>query len=581
MANYKIVLNLKGNAVKQVAKLADELERAQKASAGLSRNLGGIGRRNLGGLSDSASGGVARARRGLTSWETTLSSSSGLGSALTLRGMLGAKLGASVMAAQAASVLLKGLAKYNFAAFTGGARLISAGANFLTSSQMSEGIRLLQRRQQARLGFGAQYAAAQERADLLAASYGLDPSNVIASMNVLTGMRVGNKKITMGQAERLTQVGGLIAQSSGLAFETVMVNIQQMMAQAVPSLRDIRQLLTHAPILGRYAIQEMESRGIKNMSAMDYLKADKGAVMRTFERFLAENPAVNAMMAQGIVRQSNVGFYSELAKNDSWLKIAEFYKALTEVVAPVANEMITKISNSDALRTSLNLFVVLFERLPKILDGLLAHFENSLPTWLKPILDLGGVKSEAIRRTEHQKKAALVLKSAGIDGFIGLSSYNEYVDSRPHVYRQAPTAYMGGFGAVTGLKNLVPASNELVTGFNKYHYTPSAKATGRYGFRFDANAFLRDWGVKTDSDESLLPLGGSPTGGGSDLSGYGRDRKALVINFQAPIVQWDSTINTDDPQDVVNEVADTLEQGVSKAIQIALLGATGRLSPNF
>ena len=94
MASYKIVLNLKGNAVKQVEKLANQLERAQRASEGLSRNLGSIGRRNLGGVSDSASGGVARARRGLMSWETTLSSSSGLGSTLTLKGLLGAKIGA-------------------------------------------------------------------------------------------------------------------------------------------------------------------------------------------------------------------------------------------------------------------------------------------------------------------------------------------------------------------------------------------------------------------------------------------------------------------------------------------------------
>jgi hypothetical protein len=68
---------------------------------------------------------------------------------------------------------------------------------------------------------------------------------------------------------------------------------------------------------------------------------------------------------------------------------------------------------------------------------------------------------------------------------------------------------------------------------------------------------------------------------GETIGGYARDRKALVINFNAPIVEWDSTINAEDPQDVVNTVSETIEGAASRAIQIALLGATGKMGTRF
>lgn len=613
MASYKIVLNLKGNALKRVAKLADELERAQKASAGLSRNLGFVGRRNIGGVSGHATSSIGRSSQIMTS----LSSMSGLGSVIRFGGAFGKTLGLGLMGLQAVRKAVGFGLSANALIATGGARLVKAGADFLTSAQMSEGIRLLQRRQQARLGFGAQYAAAQERADLLAASYGLDPSNVIASMNVLTGMRVGNKKITMGQAERLTQVGGLIAQSSGLSFETVMVNIQQMMSQAVPSLRDIRQTLTHAPILGRYAIQDMEARGITGMSAMDYLKSDKSALMRVFERFLAENPAVAAMRAQGIVRQARTGIYANLAENPAWLTVAQTFKAITETAAPALNSLLDALTKSDAISYSISTFVSLLQQTPAILDKV----NSTLDTWITRLQKFLGIEVGGTRIEEERQAVSSWVKANesgirasfiqhGIKAPKGTGNLVNYIlGSLPydvgkytqdittpktvkerHAFIDNTKGLRSAIPTALNLSSMVTSPSHFATGFYRYAnklpdfgntlFTSSYK--DRIGFRLAEGDIMTDLISKLspNSTDNLNPLGGT-SASGSDLSGYGRDRKALVINFQAPIVQWDSTINTDDPQDVVNEVANTLEQGVSRAIQIALLGATGKMSQSF
>lgn len=69
--------------------------------------------------------------------------------------------------------------------------------------------------------------------------------------------------------------------------------------------------------------------------------------------------------------------------------------------------------------------------------------------------------------------------------------------------------------------------------------------------------------------------------GGKDLTGFNRDRRALEIHFHDKLVEWNSTIKTDDPQQVVNEVADTMDQLVAAAIQQALLGSTDKMATRF
>ena len=65
-------------------------------------------------------------------------------------------------------------------------------------------------------------------------------------------------------------------------------------------------------------------------------------------------------------------------------------------------------------------------------------------------------------------------------------------------------------------------------------------------------------------------------GGFNTLASY---QKAMKIHDKQ--VEWNSTIKTDDPQQVVNEVADTMDQLVAAAIQQALLGSTDKMATRF
>jgi hypothetical protein len=514
---------------------------------------------------------------------------------------------------RAATKAVKIVGKANLLAYTGGFQLLNKGADILLSSQMGEGIRLLQRRQQARLGFKDDFAQAQERAYTLAASYGFDPSNVLASMNVLTGMRVGDKRLTAAHAERLTQVGGLIAQQSGMGFETVMINLQQIMAQAVPSMRDIRQLLTHAPILGRYALDEMAKRGITGMTAMEFMKADKGALMTVLERYLSENPAILSMKARGMVQRSKTEFYATLAENPAWLTVAGKYTRVMKDMSTAFSSMLTALSDSQAIRTSINLFTNFLKESPSLINKYAGQLNNLLVRVFEAIgLPIGdfkenaqvqaaaeGFMAEDIRKNIKLfrplvKKLGLTKDATDEDVFrsvlevvenVGWRKFARLLERDPLVSsrtREIPLPFYTYRRTTPVVETLEEERARRAKELGNSAYMFGKEVQAYTGVVIDLKGLINEINnTKAPSTAPLTGLVGGEGLTGEDISGFGRDRKSLTINFNAPIVEWDSTINADDPQEVVNTVSETIEGAATRAIQIALLGATGKMDTRF
>lgn len=565
MANYRVTIQIVGNTAKALSRMARDVGNVDKGITGVISKFGAWGK--VIGTVASGLGGLAR-------------------------------------------LSLKARGAFMF----GGGRLLTFGANTLASAQMSEGIRLLQRRQQARIGFGPQHARAQRRADLLAISHGLNPADVVASMNVLTGLRIGKSKLNLGQAEHLTQAGGLIAQQAGLPFETVMVNLQQMLAQTGKVARDVRQLLTHAPIIGRYATQLMEERGIKGMTHVEYLN-DKSVLFDVLQRYIDENPSIGAMRGQGIVRMAQTEFYSNLATNPKWLEVANKYSGMLKEIGSAAYELVTAFTDSTTINASIRAFIAMLKDIPGAIDKVAAKFD----AWLGPIarffgLDWDGYKEQGFIEAEREK-AIKGHVSANLDQYrayglreLGKSKatdaeiiaavveglrrespdFSKFVTE--HLYNpSATTIYEMGTSAVPSRSKTILQTTPLTLAEQKALYTGdytfSSVVTSKTGGMLNKGA-ISQYIARPTEEAVPPPLTGADVQGatglaGETIGGYARDRKALVINFNAPIVEWDSTINAEDPQDVVNTVSETIEGATSRAIQIALLGATGKMGTRF
>lgn len=524
---------------------------------------------------------------------------------------------------------------------------LMAGMRMLQSEGMRSGANIISRRRQARLGLGEElYEQAQQNADALASSYGFDRGTMLSAINVLTGSAIaGNSKNRMGigQATSLAKVGGLISQQSGAPIEKVLTNIQQIFTQSVPNLRDIRELLMQAPVLQKFAVADMEARGISGVDVRDYLK-DPGAVARTFARYELTNASNAAMRARGQL---------ELSRQDMWASIAGNDKAWTFFGNAGADFLTTLGSMANTLLTAASSSTVFMTMVEKISVGLEMLSENSgefftdLASYVDAFAARYGIKLTGAERKARENvgvKYALqtglssneVLraqlfsvwnKSYGIEGetpSIASARFQQHLDEvsgklmRDRAVRSAVTpdaelTHVGDSQRFSWFERAVGVAHRDTRAENRIaemDYPRTTRHPGPGEFRVDAgfgkgtrarpefpalsylvqsNPIVETYqkiveqGLKMSGDLTKIAGGGSTdsTQAGADLTGMNRDRRSLVINFNDKIAEVNNYVNGGSTSDIVRQIETNNEEAIGRAIQVALLGATGKMNARF
>lgn len=699
MANYSIVLNLSGNSVEQVERLATALERANVNAASLAASLRSVGAAattvptrtiRVGGMQaptatttttatkPAASSQPQRTRHKMNqiaSWgygfsiggfSARLSSilqpewnadwKNEAGDAVGRYELFGLDAEALASRLNKISIVgnigwaaLKGAAKLSAYSTIGGYALgggVTMGlTKLMMSDSMAEAAKLIQRRQQAELGLGEGYGRAVDLAEILAQDYGFERSTTLSSINTLAGLRLGggNQRLTIDDAAGLTKVGGLIAQQSGVSFEKVMTNIQQLFAQAVPNIRDIRELIGQAPILGRYAIDEMEKRGIKGTDVRQFYKST-AELMMAFQRFEVENRPVPIAQQQGRVRLATQDMFVKLAQNENWWRVANNAIDIIGAVGESLNSLIASLTTNSDIRNSVNGLVNLIEALGRnshwvvqlvgsvttflekqfgvrigednreeqtfketalefALDAykpeLKKWYTENVPQWAKQEVNdrmfesyFQDLKQKALLRGSKLLEqttipAGLVYQPAALDPFIEPGDYlNRAIERQNYVEmlgEQQNKVIQTSLNPNV-ITYIPPATYKLAAAdalaktehdFGTYALAATVAKTdilSAFSSLFEkGRVTLQDTKIDTTTSDD----------DGSKVTGYNKDRRSLEIHFHAPIVEWNSEINTDSPQEVVNAVANNIEGAASRAIQIALLGASQKMSTRF
>lgn len=525
--------------------------------------------------------------------------------------------------------------------------------SMLQSEGFASGVRLISRRAQAQAGLGQGFERAQSNADALAASYGLDRSTLLSSINVLTGLGVGgssNQKISLGQATRLTKIGGLISQQAGAPFERVMTNIQQLLVQATPNIRDIRELLNQAPVLGKYALKEMEERGVKGTDVRTYLK-DQGALLSTLARYEIDNVSNAGMRARGEIALAQQDFWAKIAGQDRvWNYVGTAGQNLIGAGGNAVTSLLSTLTENKSFQTMVNRMVVALEDFAdggvKLVDKLITFIEraseklglNSLGDPYKAMQR--GERERYVRGLENtsmvtsqlrmmadtsgyfkgltpelREKEFEQLRSMTINRMVRDTAFRNSIQLRGELYGPSnpmPLLGAGMAGDVVrtaivgrGTMNMVNARNTYdslstdTTAFwrltsptllndlrtkTAYSRNPDVSATmaGATVENISAatvRAFREVVGPGSADFSKITGASGEPAG--SDLSGFNKDRRNLEIHFHDAIVKWTSNISTDDPQEVVAEVKQNIDQIASEAIQKAMLAATGKMGTRW
>lgn len=521
--------------------------------------------------------------------------------------------------------------------------VMTAALRVLQSDWFAEGAKLISRRHQTREGMGPQYEQTLRNADIISAAYGLDRSTTLSSINVLAGLGVGanNRKITLGEATGLTKVGGLIAQHAGVSFERVMTNIQQLLVTTAPNMRDIRELLNQAPILGKYALKEMEEQGLKGVDVRTYLK-DQGALLSVLKRYELSNASNAGMRARGMINMASQDAAALIASNNPfWSYIGNAGSGMIKALATSANKFMSMLVDN---RSFLNMVkslemtidkmgdkgTTLVDKLITLVDRIAAYFKIELvdeqavkaavdreqalraamndpstrneayQSWLKQGVYTS--KTEAGRREEFSRVYEQVAEQVARDekmlslvqakndlqgiesvpwrdrlmrGFLG-TTWEVSAKNKANIYRSQREALHAPDSVFTYLTYPDTLPNNMTT-------TQAASSM----LTVERNTLLKEVNSRIERLNSVEGLDPSKfnnldsAAGGKDLTGFNRDRRALEIHFHDKLVEWNSTIKTDDPQQVVNEVADTMDQLVAAAIQQALLGSTDKMATRF
>lgn len=549
--------------------------------------------------------------------------------------------------------VLKTMAYSTAAPFVIGGIGMKSLIRMLQSEGFASGVRLISRRAQAQAGLGSAFERAQSNADALAASYGLDRSTSLSSINVLTGLGVGglsDQKISLGQATRLTKIGGLISQQASVPFERVMTNIQQLLVQATPNIRDIRELLNQAPVLGKYALKEMEERGVKGTDVRTYLK-DQGALLSTLARYEIDNVSNAGMRARGEIALAQQDFWAKIAGQDRvWNYVGTAGQNLIGAGGNAVTSLLSTLTENKSFQTMVNRMVIALEDFSeggvKLVDKLITFVEraseklglNSLGNTYKAMQR--GERERYVRGLENtsmvtsqlrmmadtsgyfkgltpelREKEFEQLRSMTINRMVRDTAFRNSIQLRGELYGPSnpmPLLGAGMAGGVVrtaivgrGTMNMVNARNTYdslstdTTAFwrltsptllndlrtkTAYSRNPDVSATmaGATVENISAatvRAFREVVGTGSADFSKITGASGEPAG--SDLSGFNKDRRNLEIHFHDAIVKWTSNISTDDPQEVVAEVKQNIDQIASEAIQKAMLAATGKMGTRW
>ena len=465
-------------------------------------------------------------------------------------------------------------------------RLVSSGIPFLVgtkllnSNNMAEAASNLMQMRMAEKGLGGNYQATLNRATQLAAEYGFSRVGMLNAMNMFTGLNVDGKKLTPEEASHLAEVVGKIAHVGGLSFERVNVNLQQLLGQAVPSIRDIRELVGQAPFIGKLAMNMMEERGVQG----DYRywlknKSNLRSVLDEFNELVESHPV---MKARGQIALAKENFWMRIADGLSpyWDKIAQ---ANEKLYSWLSDKIVNWISNIDVNKVGAKLDQFILE---------LDTFASAIQTIANTIGSIAnGISFGQKQYGEFDPETGGVRMTWGLstnkDAALFTTMANNIAKKKAYgreVSRIAEFAAKRAREAEHG--DIVQAaydklnSNEFIDAFVgtssyfNWWYTDDTKKIRK--------PTLSKLGIKAISDLFSAGLRGiTGTGGRSTdpnaqtVSNLSQGSKSVFINFNKEIVDMDINIaSVENIEELGRKLEPKIEEVVVRGLTIALNNAT-------
>lgn len=257
-------------------------------------------------------------------------------------------------------IAARGLVGYGLAAAASaapGGIIYGMGSKILNSAGMTEAISNRMQLNMAEMGLGPDYKRMYDQATEMSAQYGFSRSGIMSTANVLTGLGTGSRTIDADMAMNLARIIGKVSMISGRPYESVSTNMQQILGVSNPNMRDIRELIHQAPILAKYATQEMRNMGASGQDPREWLKTQENLI-KVLNRLDASLKAPRSAEIRGQMKlnRENLWLQAEEQLTPFWEDVGyaqeQLYKMFSEHLSSFSSNY-----NSAEIKTMFDSFV--------------------------------------------------------------------------------------------------------------------------------------------------------------------------------------------------------------------------------
>lgn len=476
----------------------------------------------------------------------------------------------------------------------GGGLLYRFGKNQLLSESTAQAISNSAQYRMAQLGQGASYSNLYNTATRITEQTGGSRAGLVSLMNTLSGLTLGNTKLTQKDAQWFGEVAAKISAVSGRDLQIVGLNLQQLLTtwQGI----DMKELFKAVPLIEKYVFDLRAQSKNKGEDIYSFIRENPQALIEAFSRFMTQFQLPKVGVVKGRMQLSdenleikkleylerfyedvgnvyqNINFsleklYQSLGSNyegsiyqDMLTSFDNFVYMLTKTISGIANtadgfvKAIRNVFNGNALMR--------FFQLPQYIQHRLSGHNDS-DAWKYAQADwnrwFGTVDTSKYKGNIYRDLAKANLLSG--DYLTDKYSMNEKGILSP---------------STSGQKIRFRLNNNSVEYIlNKLENSPLLRdrdlleriSKGDKEAKWEAIKLL----VRDSSSSPKIDSVGDETGRMKDLS---KGSKSLIINFNKSIVDMDNHINTTDPSTIMREIEDYVSQAIARGLNIAFNQAT-------
>lgn len=477
----------------------------------------------------------------------------------------------------------------------GGGLLYRFGRNQLLSESTAQAISNSAQYRMAQLGQGAAYSNLYNTATRITEQTGGSRAGLVSLMNTLSGLTLGNTKLTQKDAQWFGEVAAKISAVSGRDLQIVGLNLQQLLTtwQGI----DMKELFKAVPLIEKYVFDLRAQSKNKGEDIYSFIRENPQALIEAFSRFMTQFQLPKVGVVKGRMQLSDENL--EIKKLEY---LERFYEDVGNVYQNI-NFSLEKLYQSLGSNYEGSIY-----------QDMLTSFDNFVYMLTKTISGIANTADGFVKSIRNVFNGNALMRFFQLPQYIQhrLSGHN---DSDAWKYAQADWNRWFGAGVDTSkykgniYRDLAKAnllSGDYLTdkySMNEKGILSPSTSGQKIRFRLNNNSveyilnklenspLLRDrdlleriskgdkeakWEaikllVRDSSSSPKIDSVGDETGRMKDLS---KGSKSLIINFNKSIVDMDNHINTTDPSTIMREIEDYVSQAIARGLNIAFNQAT-------